>query len=124
MLRPPIKQTPMPITSAIASILVALLLGAISSGLSFVLVARNAIGLSRGNGVTTAVGMGIGRIFFAGGRFVAFMRCSLRCDGMGWDGMGWDGMGWDGTLGVRLMVTAKTVGIYADQIGTNLRHVG
>ena len=91
MLRPPIKQMPMLITSAIVSILVALLRGAISSGLSFVLVARNAIGLSRGNGVTTAVGMGIGRIFFAGGRFVAFMRCSLLA-AMRWDGMGWDGM--------------------------------
>lgn len=54
-----------PIT-AVASILVALLLGAMSPGPGFVLVARNAIGLSRRDGIATAVGMGIGGIVFSG----------------------------------------------------------
>jgi len=54
-----------PIT-AVASILVAILLGAMSPGPSFVLVARNAIGLSRRDGIATALGMGIGGVFFSG----------------------------------------------------------
>ncbi|WP_322011956.1 LysE family translocator [Paraburkholderia sp. J12] len=52
--------------AAVVSILVALLLGAMSPGPSFVLVARNAIGLSRRDGVATAFGMGAGAICFAG----------------------------------------------------------
>jgi len=54
------------IASAIVSILAALLLGAMSPGPSFILVARNAIGLSRANGIATAIGMGVGGIIFAG----------------------------------------------------------
>jgi threonine/homoserine/homoserine lactone efflux protein len=53
-------------TTAIVSILAALLLGAMSPGPSFVMVARNSIGLSRRDGVATALGMGIGAICFAG----------------------------------------------------------
>lgn len=53
-------------STAIASILAALLLGAMSPGPSFVLVARNAIGLSRANGIATALGMGVGGIVFSG----------------------------------------------------------
>jgi threonine/homoserine/homoserine lactone efflux protein len=56
----------MTVSAAIASILAALLLGAMSPGPSFVLVARNAIGLSRSNGIATALGMGVGGIFFSG----------------------------------------------------------
>jgi threonine/homoserine/homoserine lactone efflux protein len=52
--------------AAVLSILAALLLGAMSPGPSFVLVARNAIGLSRRDGVATAFGMGAGAICFAG----------------------------------------------------------
>jgi threonine/homoserine/homoserine lactone efflux protein len=52
--------------AAVASILAAVLLGAMSPGPSFVLVARNAIGLSRRDGVATAFGMGAGAICFAG----------------------------------------------------------
>ncbi|MGI4860034.1 MAG: LysE family translocator [Janthinobacterium lividum] len=52
--------------SAIAAILAALLLGAMSPGPSFVLVARNAIGLSRSDGIATAIGMGVGGSLFAG----------------------------------------------------------
>jgi threonine/homoserine/homoserine lactone efflux protein len=52
--------------AAVVSILAALLLGAMSPGPSFVLVARNAIGLSRRDGVATAFGMGVGAICFAG----------------------------------------------------------
>ncbi|WP_322062434.1 LysE family translocator [Paraburkholderia sp. J63] len=53
-------------TTAVLSILAAVLLGAMSPGPSFVMVARNAIGLSRRHGVATAFGMGIGAICFAG----------------------------------------------------------
>lgn len=52
--------------AAIAAILAALLLGAISPGPSFVIVARNAIGLSRRDGLATALGMGAGGVFFSG----------------------------------------------------------
>src|SRR6478735_7311110 len=54
----------MPASTAILTILAALLLGAMIPGPSFVLVARNAIGLSRGDGLATALGMGVGGIFF------------------------------------------------------------
>jgi len=52
-------------TLAIASILLALLVGAMSPGPSFVLVVRNAIGLSRRNGIATALGMGLGGMLFS-----------------------------------------------------------
>jgi threonine/homoserine/homoserine lactone efflux protein len=53
-------------SSAVFAILFALLLGAMIPGPSFVLVARNSISLSRGDGLSTALGMGIGGIFFGG----------------------------------------------------------
>jgi threonine/homoserine/homoserine lactone efflux protein len=52
--------------AAIATILGALLIGAMSPGPSFLVVARNSIGLSRNDGLATAVGMGIGGVFFSG----------------------------------------------------------
>jgi len=52
--------------TAVAAILAALLMGAMSPGPSFVLVARNAIGLSRADGLATALGMGVGGVFFSG----------------------------------------------------------
>ncbi|SDV47048.1 LysE family translocator [Chitinasiproducens palmae] len=52
-------------TAAVASILAATLLGAMSPGPSFVVVARNAIGLSRRDGIATALGMGMGGVFFS-----------------------------------------------------------
>lgn len=52
-------------STAIASILAALLVGAMSPGPSFIMVARNAIGLSRRDGLATAVGMGIGGVCFS-----------------------------------------------------------
>jgi len=52
-------------SSAFLSILAALLLGAISPGPSFVIVVRNAIGLSRRDGLATALGMGVGGVLFA-----------------------------------------------------------
>lgn len=52
--------------TAIAAILGALLIGAMSPGPSFVVVARNAIGLSRRDGLATAAGMGIGGVLFSG----------------------------------------------------------
>jgi threonine/homoserine/homoserine lactone efflux protein len=53
-------------SAAVATILVALLIGAMSPGPSFVLVARNSIGLSRADGLATALGMGVGGTFFSG----------------------------------------------------------
>ncbi|MGF6643203.1 LysE family translocator [Paraburkholderia sp. GAS82] len=53
-------------STAIAAILTALLIGAMSPGPSFVIVARNSIGLSRRDGLATALGMGIGGVFFSG----------------------------------------------------------
>ena len=44
----------------------AILIGAISPGPSFVLVARTAIAVSRSAGMATAVGMGLGGLMFAG----------------------------------------------------------
>lgn len=51
-------------SAAVLAILVALFLGAMIPGPSFVIVARNAIGLSRSDGLATALGMGVGGIFF------------------------------------------------------------
>jgi threonine/homoserine/homoserine lactone efflux protein len=60
------KEVTMSPSTAVATILTALLIGAMSPGPSFVIVARNAIGLSRRDGLATAVGMGIGGVFFSG----------------------------------------------------------
>ncbi|MBN3725793.1 LysE family translocator [Burkholderia sp. Ac-20379] len=51
--------------ASLIAILSALMLGAMIPGPSFVLVARNAIGLSRRDGLATALGMGAGAIVFA-----------------------------------------------------------
>ncbi len=51
-------------SAAIFAIVAALLLGAMIPGPSFVIVARNSIGLSRRDGLATALGMGAGGIFF------------------------------------------------------------
>jgi threonine/homoserine/homoserine lactone efflux protein len=51
-------------SAAVFAILIALLLGAMIPGPSFVLVARNSISLSRSDGLATALGMGVGGIFF------------------------------------------------------------
>ncbi|KIG03064.1 LysE family translocator [Caballeronia concitans] len=53
-------------SAAVSAILFAILLGAMIPGPSFVLVARNAIGLSRADGLATALGMGLGGIVFGG----------------------------------------------------------
>lgn len=53
-------------STAILTILAALLIGAMSPGPSFLVVARNAIGLSRRDGLATALGMGVGAVFFSG----------------------------------------------------------
>ena len=53
-------------SAAVFAILAALWLGAMIPGPSFVLVARNAIGLSRSDGLATALGMGAGGILFGG----------------------------------------------------------
>ena len=53
-------------SAAVLAILAALWLGAMIPGPSFILVARNAIGLSRSDGLATALGMGVGGILFGG----------------------------------------------------------
>ena len=50
---------------SLASVLGALLIGAISPGPSFVLVARTSIAVSRVDGLCMAVGMGVGGVIFA-----------------------------------------------------------
>ncbi|SEB11265.1 LysE family translocator [Paraburkholderia sartisoli] len=52
-------------SAAIAAILGALLIGAMSPGPSFLIVARSSIGLSRRDGLATALGMGVGGVFFS-----------------------------------------------------------
>ena len=56
----------MNISSALFAILMALLLGAISPGPSFILVVRSSLGLSRRDGLATALGMGLGGVCFSG----------------------------------------------------------
>ena len=55
----------MSVALALPSILGALLVGAVSPGPSFVLVARTSVVASRGNGLAAALGMGAGGVFFA-----------------------------------------------------------
>ncbi|MBB2999255.1 MULTISPECIES: LysE family translocator [Paraburkholderia] len=56
----------MNVSSALIAILTALLLGAISPGPSFILVVRSSLGLSRRDGLATAIGMGVGGVCFSG----------------------------------------------------------
>jgi threonine/homoserine/homoserine lactone efflux protein len=53
------------ITAALVSIVVALTLGAMSPGPSFLMVARAAIARSRADGLAAALGMGVGGVVFA-----------------------------------------------------------
>jgi threonine/homoserine/homoserine lactone efflux protein len=55
------------------AILGAILLGAISPGPSFVLVARTAVAVSRGDALATAFGMGVGGLVFAGAALLGLM---------------------------------------------------
>ena len=55
----------MELSAAILSIAVALTLGAMSPGPSFILVARTSLGVSRRDGLAAAVGMGVGGVFFS-----------------------------------------------------------
>lgn len=55
----------MELSAAILSIAVALTLGAMSPGPSFILVARTSLAVSRRNGLAAAVGMGVGGVFFS-----------------------------------------------------------
>ena len=55
----------MELLAAILSIAVALTLGAISPGPSFILVARTSLAVSRRDGLAAAVGMGVGGVFFS-----------------------------------------------------------
>jgi len=71
--------------AAIAAILAALLIGAMSPGPSFVIVARHSIGLSRHDGLATAVAMGIGGVFFSG---IALVGLYTLLATIGWLYMG------------------------------------
>jgi threonine/homoserine/homoserine lactone efflux protein len=53
------------LSAAILSIVVALTLGAMSPGPSFLMVARTALAVSRKDGLAAAVGMGVGGVFFS-----------------------------------------------------------
>lgn len=55
----------MAISAAILSIAVALTLGAMSPGPSFLMVARTALAVSRKDGLAAALGMGIGGVIFS-----------------------------------------------------------
>lgn len=55
----------MELSAAILSIAVALTLGAMSPGPSFLMVARTALAVSRKDGLAAAVGMGVGGVFFS-----------------------------------------------------------
>jgi threonine/homoserine/homoserine lactone efflux protein len=55
----------MELYAAILSIAVALTLGAMSPGPSFILVARTSLAVSRRDGLAAAVGMGVGGVFFS-----------------------------------------------------------
>jgi threonine/homoserine/homoserine lactone efflux protein len=55
----------MELVVAILSIAVALTLGAMSPGPSFILVARTSVAVSRRDGLAAAVGMGVGGVFFS-----------------------------------------------------------
>lgn len=50
---------------SLAGIIGALAIGVVSPGASFVMVAREAISTSRGNGLAASIGMGIGGVLFA-----------------------------------------------------------
>lgn len=71
--------------AAIATILAALLIGAMSPGPSFVIVARHSIGLSRRDGLATAVAMGLGGVFFSG---IALVGLYTLLATVGWLYMG------------------------------------
>jgi len=55
----------MELSAAILGIAVALTLGAMSPGPSFILVARTSVAVSRRDGLAAAIGMGVGGIFFS-----------------------------------------------------------
>lgn len=55
----------MEISAAIVSIAIALMLGALSPGPSFLMVARTSLAVSRNDGLAAAVGMGVGGVFFS-----------------------------------------------------------
>ncbi len=54
----------MELSAAILSIAVALTLGAMSPGPSFVMVSRTALAVSRRDGLAAAIGMGVGGVVF------------------------------------------------------------
>ena len=64
---------PMDFPVAALAILGAILLGAISPGPSFVLVARTAVAVSRRDALATALGMGVGGLVFAGAALLGLM---------------------------------------------------
>jgi threonine/homoserine/homoserine lactone efflux protein len=68
-------------STAVLALLAALLIGAMSPGPSFVLVARTSIGMSRADGLATAVAMGLGGVFFSG---IALAGLYTLLSAVGW----------------------------------------
>jgi threonine/homoserine/homoserine lactone efflux protein len=68
-------------SAAILALMAALLIGAMSPGPSFVLVARTSVGLSRADGLATAVAMGLGGVLFSG---IALAGLYTLLSAVGW----------------------------------------
>jgi len=75
------KESTIEPTIAVLGILGALLIGAMSPGPSFVLVARTSIGVSRRDGLAAALGMGVGGLVFGG---LAFLGLRAVLEQVGW----------------------------------------
>lgn len=75
------KESTIEPSIAVLGILGALLIGAMSPGPSFVLVARTSIGVSRRDGLAAALGMGVGGLVFGG---LAFLGLRAVLEQVGW----------------------------------------
>ncbi len=75
------KESAIEPTIAVLGILGALLIGAMSPGPSFVLVARTSIGVSRRDGLVAALGMGVGGLVLGG---LAFLGLRAVLEQVGW----------------------------------------
>lgn len=75
------KESTIEPSVAVLGILGALLIGAMSPGPSFVLVARTSIGVSRRDGLAAALGMGVGGLVFGG---LAFLGLRAALEQVGW----------------------------------------
>jgi threonine efflux protein len=91
---------------AFAGIVGALAVGVVSPGPSFVMVAREAVSVSRGNGVAAAVGMGLGGAMFALAALVG-LQAALLAVPLVYAGLKVIGGLYLGYLGYRIFSGAK-----------------